>query len=102
MKTKKLKIRVKTDRFSIPIPALPISLYRWISKLTLKYHPSKVGTRSSKSDENDAMRILLDSLTNQDIDHVFDQLECTEPFKMVDVQVDDEKKGKVKVEIYTI
>lgn len=102
MKAKKLKIRVKTDKFSIPLPALRISIYRWISKLILKYHPSKAETGSPHSGENEAIGTLLDNLTNHDIDHIFDQLECTEPFKMVDIQADDENKGKVKVEIYTI
>jgi hypothetical protein len=102
MKAKKLKIRVKTDKFAIPIPALRISIFRRISKLILKYQPSKVRTSSPLSGEKDAMRTILDNLTYQDIDHIFDQLECTEPFKMVDVQANDEKEGKVKVEIYTI
>lgn len=101
MKANKLKIRVKTDKFSIPIPALRISTFRWISKLIFKYSPSKTRT-GSKSCENQFMETFRDNITHQDIDYFFDQLEQTEPFKMVDIRADDEKEGKVKVEIYTI
>ncbi len=102
MKAKKLKIRVKTDKFSIPLPALRFSTFRWISKRIIKYYPSKGSSESIKSGENEFMSTILNNLTQQDIDQIFDQLEQTEPFKMVDIEADDEKEGKVKVQIYTI
>ncbi len=100
MKAKKLKIRVKTDKFSIPLPALRISTYRWISKQILKYYPSKAKKGSSQPGEH--LETFMSNITHQDIDLIFDQLERTEPFKMVDIEADDEKEGKVMVEIYTI
>lgn len=101
MKAKKLKIRVKTDKFSIPLPALRISTYKWISKQILKYYPSKGGTGSPKSGK-EFMGTFFNNITSQEIDYIFDHLESTEPFKMVDIEADDEKEGKVIVEIYTI
>ncbi|NYB52705.1 MAG: hypothetical protein HVN35_09130 [Methanobacteriaceae archaeon] len=100
MKGKKLKIRVKTDKFFIPIPALRISTYRWILKQILKYYPSKDKTGTSQDGEY--MDTFFRNLSPQDLDLIFDQLESTEPFKMVDIKADDEKDGKVTVEIYTI
>lgn len=100
MKAKKLKIRVKTDKFSIPIPALRISTYKWISKQILKYYPSKA--RSGSSQTGEYMETFFSNITHQDLDLIFDQLERTEPFKMVDIEADDEKDGRVMVEIYTI
>lgn len=102
MKAKKLKIRVKTGKFSIPLPALRFSTFRWISKLILKYYPSKVRTGSPESDEKEVMDTILNNITYQDIEQIFDHLEQTEPFKIVDIEADDENEGKMMVEIYTI
>ena len=101
MKAKKLKIRVKAGKFSIPLPALRFSTFRWISKLIFKYYPSKV-RRSPKSGEKEAMETILNNITYEDIEHIFNGLEQTEPFKMVDIEAYDEKDGRVMVEIYTI
>ncbi len=106
MKAKKLKIRVKTDKFSIPLPALRLSTYKWITKQILKYYPSKGENGYKKSGGmeigGEVAGEILDNITSQDIDHIFDQLERTEPFKMVDIKSDDEKDGKVMVEISTL
>jgi hypothetical protein len=48
------------------------------------------------------METFFSNITHQDLDLIFDQLERTEPFKMVDIEADDEKEGRVMVEIYTI
>ena len=90
MKAKKIKIRVKTGRFSVPLPA-----FRFC-------YPSKTGTRSLKSKEKEVMENFLENMTYQDIDQIIDQLEQEEPFQMVDVEAYDEKDGKVTVKIYTI
>jgi hypothetical protein len=102
MNAKKLKIRVKTGKFSIPIPALPFSTVRWIFKLIFKYYPSKVSTGSTESGKKEVMETILNNLTYQDIEHIFDQLEQTKPFKIVDIEADDENEGRVMVEICTI
>ena len=59
MKAKKLKIQVKTSKFSIPLPALRFSTVRWISKLIFKYCPSKVVVGTHKSSENEIMGTIL-------------------------------------------
>lgn len=102
MNAKKLKIRVKTSKFSIPIPALRISTYRWITKQILRYYPSHAKTSSPPSGEKEVMGNILDKITYQDVDNIFNQLEQTEPFKIVDVKADDVKEGLVRVEIYTV
>lgn len=78
MKAKKLKIQVKTGKFSIPLPALRFSTVRWISKLIFRYCPSKVVVGTHKSSENEIMENILKNITY------------------------DEKEGMVAVKIYTI
>jgi len=102
LKAKKIKIRVKTGKFSIPIPALRFSTVRWISKLIFKYYPSEVSRRSSGLGKKEVMETILNNLTYEDIENIFDQLEETKPFKIVNIKTDDEKEGKLMVEICTI
>lgn len=103
MKAKKLKIYVKTDNFSIPIPALRFSTFRWISKTIIRLCPPKMRKNwLSHSTGNEIGESILKNLTSEDIDQIIDQLEREEPFELVDVEAEDEKDGKVVVKIYTI
>ncbi|PKL67152.1 MAG: hypothetical protein CVV28_07030 [Methanobacteriales archaeon HGW-Methanobacteriales-1] len=103
MKARKLKIYVKTDKFSIPIPALRFSTFRWITKTIIRLCPPKIRKNWAPAlTENKLGESILKNLTCEDIDQIIDQLELEEPFEMVDVQAEDEKDGKVVVKIYTI
>lgn len=102
MKAKKLKIQVKTSKFSIPLPALRFSTVRWISKLIFKYCPSKVVVGTHKSGENEIMENILKNVTYEDIEQFINQLEQEQPFEIVDINTYDEKEGRVAVKIYTI
>ena len=103
MKAKKLKIYVKTAKFSFPIPALRFSTLRWISKVIFKCCPSKM--RSDwlpTSSEYGNMDAILKNITAKDIALFLKHLEEEEPFEMVDIETYDENKQKVVVKIYTI
>lgn len=67
--------------------------------MILKQHSPREGTGLQQSGEN---QTFLNKITYHDIGYIFDQLEQTEPFKIADIEVDDEKKGRVRVEISTI
>lgn len=101
MKAKKLKIQVKTGKFSIPLPAFRFSTVRWISKLIFKC-PSKVVVGTHKSSENEIMKSILNNLTYEDIEQFITQLEQEQPFEIVDINTYDEREGRVAVKIYTI
>ena len=101
MKAKKIKIQVKTGKFSIPLPALRFATVRWISKLILKC-PSKVAAGTHKSSENEIMESILKNVTYEDIEQFITQLEQEQPFEIVDINTYDEKEGRVAVKIYTI
>ncbi len=103
MKARKLKIYVKTDKFSIPIPALRFSTFRWISKTIIRLSSPKMRKNWAQSSiENKLAESILKNLTREDIDQIMDQLEQEEPFELVNVEAEDEKDGKVVVKIYTI
>lgn len=103
MKAKKLKIYVKTARFSFPIPALHFSTLRWISKAVLKCCPSKMRSGwMPTSSEYENLDSILKNITSEDIAHILEHLEQEEPFEMVDIETYDENKQKVVVKIYTI
>ncbi|KAF5086449.1 hypothetical protein [Methanobacterium aggregans] len=102
MKAKKLKIQVKTSKFSIPLPALRFSTVRWVSKLIFKYCPSKVVAGAHKSSENEIIESILKNVTYEDIEQFINQLEQEQPFEIVDINTYDEKEGRVAVKIYTI
>ncbi len=103
MKARKLKIYIKTDKFSIPIPALRFSTFRWISKTIIRICPPKMRKNwVPTSAENKLGESILKNLTCEDIDQIIDQLEQEEPFELMDIQAEDEKDGKVMVKIYTI
>ncbi|MFA0833079.1 hypothetical protein [Methanobacterium formicicum] len=101
MKAKKLKIHVKTSKFSIPIPALRFSTLRWISKMAFKYGPSKIRNGKMKSGKP-GMDAILENLTPQDIEMILEHLEQEEPFELVNIDTWDENKEKVRVKIYTV
>lgn len=103
MKARKLKIHVKTDKFSIPIPALRFSTFRWISKTIIRLSPPNMRKNWARaSTENKLGESILKNLTCEDIDQIIDQLEKEEPFKLIDIEAEDENDGKVVVKIYTI
>jgi hypothetical protein len=100
MKAKKLKIHVKTEKFSFPIPALRFSTLNWISKLVIKYGPSKMKESWLTSDES--ARAILKNIKPEDIEQILKQLEQEEPFEIVNIDTYDENEGKVEVKIYTV
>lgn len=103
MKARKLKVYVKTDSFSVPIPALRFSTFRWISKTIIKLCPPKMRKNwLSHSTGSNLGESFLKNITCEDIDQIINHLENEEPFELVDVEAEDEKDGKVVVKIYTI
>jgi hypothetical protein len=103
MKAKKLKIYIKTSKFSVPIPALRFSTLRWISKIIIKYGPSKMRTGwLPQSEGYENIEAILKNITCKDVDQLIDQLEQEEPFEMVDIETYDEKEGNTVVKIYTV
>lgn len=98
MKAKKLKIYVKTDSFSFPIPALRFWILRRLSKFIIKCCQSKrISGRMPQSSE-----YILKEITAEDIDQIIDKLEQEGPFEMVNVETYDENERKVVVKIYTL
>lgn len=103
MKAKKLKIYIKTSKFSVPIPALRFSTLRWISKIIIKCCPSKMRTGwLPQSTEYENIESILKNITYKDVDQLIDQLEQEEPFEMVDIETYGENEGKTVVKIYTL
>ncbi len=103
MKAKKLKIHIKTGKFTFPIPALRFSTLKWISRLVLKYGPSKMREGwLPTSGENENMGEILKNITPEDVERILEQLEQEEPFELVDIDTYDENQGKVVVKIYTV
>ncbi len=103
MKAKKLKIDVKTSKFSIPIPALRFSTLRWISKMVFKYCPSKIREGHwVPSGKPGNMNAIMENITPQDIEIILEQLEQEEPFELVNIDTWDETQEKVRVKIYTV
>jgi len=103
MKAKKLKIHIKTGKFSFPIPALRFSTLKWISRLVLKYGPSKMREGwLSTSGENENMGEILKNITPEDVERILEQLEQEEPFELVDIDTYDDNQEKVVVKIYTV
>jgi hypothetical protein len=102
MKAKKLKIHVKTSKFSIPIPALRFSTLRWISKIAFKYGPSKIRDGKMGHSGKPGMDAILKNLTPQDIEMILEHLEQEEPFELVNIDTWDENQDKVRVKIYTV
>lgn len=101
MKAKKIKIHIKTDKFSIPIPALRFSTLKWITKMVFKYTPTKMRKNwVNQPGENHGE--FLGNITSEDIEMILNELEHEEPFKIVDIDTFDENNEKVKVEIYTV
>jgi len=101
MKAKKIKIRIKTEKFSIPIPALRFSTMKWITRMAFKYTPSKM-RENWVNHSGDNHSEFLSKITPEDIEMILDELEHEEPFKIVDIDTFDENDEKVRVEIYTV
>ena len=98
MKAKKLKICVKTDSFSFPIPALRFWILRRLSKFVIKCCQSeRISGRMPQSNE-----YILKEITAEDIDQIIDKLEREGPFEMVNVETFDKNEGKIVVKIYTL
>ena len=69
MKAKKLKMEIKTAKFSFPIPALRFSTLKWISRLILKYGPSKMWEGwLTPSGEHQNMGEIINNLSPEDIE----------------------------------
>lgn len=102
MKAKKLKMEVKTAKFSFPIPALRFSTLKWISRLILKYGPSKMKEGWWPPSGEHHTGEFLENITPQDVEIILDQLEQEEPFELVNIDTCDENQEKVVVKIYTV
>lgn len=103
MKARKLKIHVKTNEFSFPIPALPFWTIEGLLKLIIRISPSKIRSSwSSNSSENEFIESILKSIDSADIHHIFKHLKELEPFEIVNIETYDENEEKVEVKIYTI
>ncbi|AUB55511.1 hypothetical protein [Methanobacterium subterraneum] len=102
MKAKKLKMEIKTSKFSFPIPALRFSTLKWISKLVLKYGPSKIKNDWLSPGEHQNMSEIIKNLTPEDVEGILNKLEQEEPFELVNIDTYDENQEKVVVKIYTV
>ena len=103
MKAKKLKMEIKTAKFSFPIPALRFSTLKWISRLILKYGPSRMWEGwLTPSGEHQNMGEIINNLSPEDIEGILGQLEQEEPFELVNIDTYDENQEKVVVKIYTV
>ena len=103
MKATKLKIYVKTGKFSFPIPALRFSMLRWISKIIIKCCPSKMRAEwISQLGKPEIIESILKNMTYKNIDQIIHQLEQEEPFELVNVETQNKNKEKVIVKIYTL
>ena len=96
-------MEIKTGEFSFPIPALRFSTLKWISRLVLKYSPSKIREGwLPKSGENENLGEILKNITPEDVERILEELEQEEPFELVDIDTYDENQEKVIVKIYTV
>lgn len=102
MKAKKLKMEIKTAKFSFPIPALRFSTLKWISRLVLKYCPSKMKEGWLSPGEHQNMGEIIKNITPEDVEVILNQLEQEEPFELVNIDTYDENQEKVVVKIYTV
>ena len=89
-KATKIKIKVHTDGFSIPLPAFSFSFIKrvsgWVLKMAKKHAKDK------------------DQIKNLDIDDILkivDILAQHEPFELADIDSIDDKGKRVIVKIYT-
>mgnify|MGYP000636901127 CR=1 FL=1 len=90
---KKLKIKIKVNNFYIPIPAIPLSLVSRILKFIYKHsldHSRKMA----------GLNKISNQICPDEIEHIINTLKNTEPFELVNVDVEDQD-SKVFVKIYT-
>ena len=103
MTAQKLKIHIKTEKFSFPIPALRFSTLKWISKIMIRYCPHQMKENwLPSSDCHGTWNAIMKNITSKDITHIIEQLKQEEPFEMIDIETYDENEEKVIVKIYTI
>lgn len=95
-------MEIKTAKFSFPIPALRFSTLKWISRLVLKYGPSKMKDGWLSPGEHQNMGEIIKNLTAEDVEGILDHLEKEEPFELVNIDTYDENQEKVVVKIYTV
>ncbi len=85
---KKIKIKIKINKFYLPIPALPVgfieSLVKFSYKLVGKHIENEVGFK----------------IEIEEINRIFAVLKNEDPFEIVNIDVDD-GDDKVFVRIYT-
>jgi hypothetical protein len=94
-KASKLKIYVKTEKFSFPIPALRLGFIGWAFKIARRF--AFTGHKGT----NEVANKILSQLSSDDIDSFIEELASHEPFELADVETED-KDGKVLVKIYTM
>ena len=102
-KARKLKIYVKTGKFSFPIPALRFSTLRWITKMAVRWVPKSGECEKNQRDK------YLKKLTVKDVDRIIDHLEQINFEEIIEavkngaegkiVDVEDEET-QTKVEVY--
>jgi hypothetical protein len=97
MKAKKLKMEIKTAKFSFPIPALRFSTLKWISRLILKYGPSRIKEgRWPPSGEHHTGE-FLENITPQDVEIILHHLAQEEPIELENNNTYAEYKDNVVV-----
>ena len=96
----RIKVYIKSEKFSFPIPALRFSTVRWISRIALKWIPKAI--EEADDEKNKITSDILKRIRRKDIDLIIDQLQQEPPFEMVDIETEDEKDGNIIVKIYTL
>lgn len=101
VKAKKLKIIIKTPKYSLPIPTLHFRTIRWISKFILKCSPTRIRIQLLQELNNELTQEILKNLTSKDIDEILNELENLEPFELITVE-DYNENGEIYVKISTL
>ncbi len=92
----RLKIYIKINNFSFPIPALRFATIRWLAGHALKLAPQ------SNVKEEHGIPHFAKKIRVEDIDNVIDKLRKEPPFEMADIKTYDEKNRKVIIKVYTL
>ncbi len=85
---RKLKIKMKINKFFIPIPSIPLSLVSGILKFSYKHSVDHLSSG------------ITNNMYPNEIDRLINSLRNTEPFELVNINV-NEKGSKVFIRIYT-
>ncbi|MCK9152357.1 hypothetical protein [Methanobacterium alcaliphilum] len=102
MMAKKIKIYIKTGKFSFPIPALRLGIIKWIIKLIIKYSPPKSKNNKSTPNKGAVIANFLKKMNSEDVDYIIENLKAMEPFELLNVEAYDENNEKIVVKIYTL